>query len=63
MRLAARQLASSGQPISRIADQVGYASEAAFSQAFKRVYGASPSAWRQLRLAPQPSPDGGQQAA
>lgn len=65
MRLAARQLSSSGQPISRIADQVGYASEAAFSQAFKRMYGASPSAWRQQRMAqPQPLlPNGDQQAA
>jgi AraC-like DNA-binding protein len=51
MRLAARQLGSSGLPVSKIADQVGYASEAAFSQAFKRAYGASPSAWRQQRLA------------
>ncbi|TAK99964.1 MAG: AraC family transcriptional regulator [Aquabacterium sp.] len=50
MRLAARQLANSGLSISKIADQVGYASEAAFSQAFKREYGASPSAWRQQRL-------------
>jgi AraC-like DNA-binding protein len=51
MRLAARQLGSSGLSISKIADQVGYASEAAFSQAFKREYGASPSVWRQQRLA------------
>jgi AraC-like DNA-binding protein len=47
MRLAARQLAGSLQPISRIADSVGYASETAFSQAFKREYGCSPSAWRE----------------
>jgi AraC-like DNA-binding protein len=46
MRLAARQLMSSGLPVARIADQVGYASEAAFSQAFKRAYGVSPSSWR-----------------
>lgn len=51
MRLAARQLASSTSPISRVADQVGYASEAAFSQAFKREYGLSPSAWRQQQAA------------
>ncbi|MES2088884.1 MAG: helix-turn-helix transcriptional regulator, partial [Pseudomonadota bacterium] len=49
MRLAARQLGSSVMPVSRIADQVGYASEAAFSQAFKRAYGVSPSVWRQQR--------------
>ncbi|MBI5335591.1 MAG: AraC family transcriptional regulator [Burkholderiales bacterium] len=47
MRLAARQLAGSLQPISRIADSVGYASETAFSQAFKREYGCSPSIWRE----------------
>ena len=47
MRLAARQLAISTAPISRVADAVGYASEAAFSQAFKREYGRSPSTWRQ----------------
>lgn len=51
MRLAARQLAGSTAPISRVADQVGYASEAAFSQAFKREYGLSPSAWRQQQAA------------
>jgi AraC-like DNA-binding protein len=51
MRLAARQLASSTAPVSRVADAVGYASEAAFSQAFKREYGLSPSAWRQGALA------------
>ena len=49
MRLAARQLSSGGQSVSRVADQVGYASEAAFSQAFKREYGVSPSVWRQQR--------------
>jgi AraC family transcriptional regulator, alkane utilization regulator len=47
MRLAARQLAATNAPVSRVADAVGYASEAAFSQAFKREYGLSPSGWRQ----------------
>ena len=51
MRLAGRQLASSGLSVGKVADQVGYASEAAFSQAFKREYGVSPSVWRQQRLA------------
>lgn len=51
MRLAARQLGHSALPVGRIADQVGYASEAAFSQAFKREYGQSPSMWRQQRQA------------
>jgi AraC-like DNA-binding protein len=60
MRLAARQLSSSALSISKIADQVGYASEAAFSQAFKREYGASPSVWRQQRQAPADSPVAGE---
>ncbi len=68
MRLAARQLSGSGLSISKIADLVGYSSEAAFSQAFKREYGASPSVWRQQRLAAVNSitvagTNGGQQAA
>ena len=49
MRLAARQLAHSALPVGKVADQVGYASEAAFSQAFKREHGVSPSVWRQQR--------------
>ena len=47
MRLAARQLAHSALPVGKVAEQVGYASEAAFSQAFKREHGLSPSLWRQ----------------
>jgi len=34
-------------PVSKVAELVGYASEAAFSQAFKRAHGVSPSVWRQ----------------
>ena len=49
MRLAARALNQSAQSVARIAEQVGYASEAAFSQAFKREYAMTPSAWRQQR--------------
>lgn len=52
MRLAARHLGGTTLPVGKIADLIGYASEAAFSQAFKRVYGASPSVWRQQ--APHP---------
>lgn len=46
MRLAARELATTGAPIQAIAAAVGYGSEAAFSRAFKRSYRVSPSAWR-----------------
>ncbi|MFK7954701.1 MAG: helix-turn-helix domain-containing protein [Lysobacterales bacterium] len=33
-------------PLSRVADQVGYRSEAAFSQAFKKQYGLRPGEFR-----------------
>ncbi|MDE1998439.1 MAG: AraC family transcriptional regulator [Burkholderiales bacterium] len=46
MRLAARHLRVTFWPISKIAHEVGYTSEAAFSQAFKREYGEAPSVWR-----------------
>ncbi len=46
LQLAAQQLKSSDQPIKTIADRAGYDSEAAFSRAFKRHFGASPSDWR-----------------
>jgi AraC-like DNA-binding protein len=46
MQLAARKLADTNAKISAIALEVGYASEAAFSRAFKKVSGASPQSWR-----------------
>lgn len=52
MRLAARHLASSSHPVSRVAELVGYTSEAAFSQAFKREYGVPPSVWREQQSQP-----------
>lgn len=33
-------------PIARLADQIGYGSEEAFSRAFKREFGVSPAKWR-----------------
>ncbi|MDN3397955.1 AraC family transcriptional regulator [Psychrobacter sp. APC 3426] len=47
LRLAARYLRLQQNSISRISDLVGYASYSTFSQAFKRVYGVSPKAYRQ----------------
>ena len=51
MRLAAWQLSHTEQPICRIAEAMGYASETAFSQAFKRQYGSTPSRFRQAEPA------------
>lgn len=46
MRLAAWKLAHTRLTIAQIAEQVGYASETAFSQAFKRQHGQPPSRMR-----------------
>ncbi|HET8791053.1 MAG TPA: AraC family transcriptional regulator [Modicisalibacter sp.] len=46
MKTAARRLRESLSSISRIALEAGYESEASFSKAFKRVFGAPPATWR-----------------
>jgi AraC-like DNA-binding protein len=51
LQLAADLLARGNAKVSSVASQVGYASEAAFSRAFKRATGASPAVWRQNRQA------------
>jgi AraC-like DNA-binding protein len=47
MQLAAGLLASGRDPIARVAEAVGYDSEAAFNRAFRRTVGTPPAAWRQ----------------
>jgi AraC-like DNA-binding protein len=47
---AARKLRASHEPVSRIAFEVGYESEAAFSRAFKRQIGVPPAEWRNSLL-------------
>jgi AraC-like DNA-binding protein len=51
MMLAADRLMTSTDPISVLAEELGYESEAAFSNAFKRVMGSSP---RRYGRAPSP---------
>lgn len=46
MQLAARRLCDGATKNYAIAREIGYASEAAFSRAFKRVVGVSPREWR-----------------
>jgi AraC family transcriptional regulator, alkane utilization regulator len=46
LALAARTLRSGNDAISRVAERSGYATEAAFSRAFKREFGLPPSNWR-----------------
>jgi AraC-like DNA-binding protein len=46
LALAARALKEGDETILRIADDVGYESEAAFNRAFKREFGMPPATWR-----------------
>jgi AraC-like DNA-binding protein len=46
MRIAQDLLATTNVTIASVARRVGYDSEEAFSRAFKRAYGRSPSLWR-----------------
>jgi len=47
MQVAANRLLDSSAKVYRVANEVGYDSEAAFSRAFKRIVGVSPKAWRE----------------
>lgn len=49
MRLARQWLAQESISIESVAEQLGYASQAAFSRAFKRINGQPPGALRQAR--------------
>lgn len=56
LRLAAWQLGHSDLAVGRIAEAVGYSSETAFSQAFKRQYSSTPSQYRQQHRSERISP-------
>ena len=49
MLLAANLLTRSNAPLARIAEDVGYQTDTAFSRAFRREYGTPPAAWRRSR--------------
>jgi AraC-like DNA-binding protein len=46
MLLACYLLRRSHAPLARIAEDVGYKTDTAFSRAFRREFGAPPAAWR-----------------
>jgi len=52
LQLAGDLLRSGRKTVAAVAADVGYASEAAFSRAFKRELGVSPAAWRRRTQAP-----------
>jgi len=49
MLLAANLLSGSNAPLARIAEDVGYQTDTAFSRAFRREYGTPPATWRRTR--------------
>ena len=51
MLLATHLLARSNAPLARIAEEVGYQTDTAFSRAFRREFGAPPATWRRKQTA------------
>jgi AraC-like DNA-binding protein len=50
MLLASNLLCHSNAPLARIAEDVGYQTDTAFSRAFRREFGLPPAAWRRSHL-------------
>jgi AraC-like DNA-binding protein len=46
MQVASQKLRNSSASLAQVADSVGYGSEAAFSRAFRKAFGAAPATWR-----------------
>jgi AraC-like DNA-binding protein len=55
MLLAANLLRGSNAQLARIAEDVGYQTDTAFSRAFRREFGAPPAAWRRSQMARVPA--------
>ncbi|MNE05487.1 HTH-type transcriptional activator Btr [compost metagenome] len=54
MLMASNLLCHSNAPLARIAEDVGYQTDTAFSRAFRREFGAPPAAWRRSHMAHGP---------
>lgn len=52
MALATNYLKRSSLSLARIAEQVGYETDAAFSRAFRREFGQPPATWRRMHAEP-----------
>jgi len=46
MQVATQKLRNTSASLAQVAEDVGYDSEAAFSRAFKKAFGAAPATWR-----------------
>ena len=51
MLLAANLLSRGNTPVARVAEDVGYQTDTAFSRAFRKEFGAPPAAWRRNQIA------------
>ncbi|MEU7410319.1 AraC family transcriptional regulator [Streptomyces sp. NPDC042638] len=60
MSLAARALRQDSAPVAALARSVGYTSESAFSNAFKRALGVAPRRYREAARGPSPAQPGGE---
>src|SRR5499427_1206730 len=49
MQVAAQELRHRSTPLAKVANTIGYESEAAFSRAFKKAFGTAPATWRRAR--------------
>jgi AraC-like DNA-binding protein len=63
LAIAARMLCNEGSSIIRVAEAVGYESEASFSRAFKGAYGVAPGLWREGAVSRRGQPGNGTGAA
>lgn len=59
LQLAALQLRTADRSLARVAEAVGYESEAAFNRAFKREFGVPPATWRRNAAGSATRDDGG----
>jgi AraC-like DNA-binding protein len=50
MQVATQKLRNTSASLAQVADLVGYSSEAAFSRAFKKAFGAAPATWRRSNI-------------
>ena len=51
MLLASNLLLRGNAPLARIAEEVGYQTDTAFSRAFRREFGVPPATWRRSQSA------------
>jgi AraC-like DNA-binding protein len=49
MLMASKMLREGSAPLTRIAEEVGYQTDSAFSRAFRREFGVPPSSWRRSK--------------